>query len=51
MMNVLRNRRCRKIFSVLLILFGTPTAGITAAYAQACEGPCIYAFGYVEWQG
>ena len=51
MMNLLRNRRTGKLFATLLILFGTPTAGITAAYAQACEGPCLYHFGRIEWEG
>jgi hypothetical protein len=49
MMNLIRTRRARVILAVLLVLFGTPTAGITAAYAQACEGPCLYEFGYIEW--
>jgi hypothetical protein len=50
-MNLLWSRRARKLFAGLLILFGTPTVGITAAYAQACEGPCLYQFGRIEWEG
>lgn len=47
MTSLLRNRRTRRILTVLLILIGTPSAGM----AQACEGVCLYEFGYVEWQG
>lgn len=47
MTSLLRSRRARGILTVLLILFGTPSAGM----AQACEGVCLYEFGYVEWSG
>jgi hypothetical protein len=46
-MNLLRNPRARRILAGLLILFGTPSAGM----AQACKGVCLYEFGYVEWSG
>jgi len=46
MTNLLRDRRVRRLLAVLLMLFGTPSAGM----AQACEGVCLYEFGYVEWE-
>ena len=50
-MNLFRNRRARTFATWAVLLFGTPTVGITAAYAQACEGPCLYQFGRVQWEG